>query len=67
MDADTLPPMDTYEAFVARMNSREGLQFDIPQLAPIGFDDLKRSQQKRLVETVFLYLHIGAKPPTLAP
>jgi hypothetical protein len=50
MDADALPPAETYEAFAARLKSREGLQFDLPQPALIGFDDLKRSQQETLVD-----------------
>ena len=49
-DADALPAAETYEAFAARLKSREGLQFDLPQPALIGFDDLKRSQQETLVD-----------------
>ena len=50
MDANALPPAETYKAFAARLKSREGLQFDLPQPALIGFDDLKRRQQETLVD-----------------
>ena len=50
MDADSLPPAETYEAFAARQKSREGLQLDISQPALIGFNDLQRSQQETLVD-----------------
>ena len=48
MDADALPLAETYEAFAARLKSREGLQFDLPQ--PALIDDLKRSQKQTLVD-----------------
>ena len=50
MDADALPPAETYEAFAAGLKSCEGLQFNVSQPALIGFDDLKRSQQETLVD-----------------
>ena len=73
MDVDALPPAETYEAFAARLKSRERLQFDIPQPALIGFDDLKRSQQETLVDAfsytltlarILQRLHRGSPTPS---
>ena len=62
-DANGDPPpavAETFEDFAARLKSREGLQFDIPQPALHGYDDLQRSQQESLVDA-FAYILTLAK------